>query len=161
MSVAREWLYAFVDARYRPGLGVHRLDGGGRMDSFEQVIASILERRGYWTRTCGKVDLERDEKLAIGRASSPRWELDVVGYRGRDNQLLVLECKSYLDSFGVRSGTFAGKNAKDEKRYKLFFEPVLREVVLQRLIKQLVQSGFCAEAPRVTLESRRREDSRR
>ncbi len=43
------------------------------MDSFEQVIASILERRGFWTRTSVKVELEREEKHAIGRPSSPRF----------------------------------------------------------------------------------------
>jgi hypothetical protein len=120
------------------------------MDSFEQVVASILERRGYWTRTSVKVDLEPDEKRAIGRASSPRWELDVVGYSGRDNELLVLECKSFLDSNGVRSDTFVGKNGKDEKKYKLFFEDTLREVVLGRLVKQLIQHGFCPATPRVS-----------
>ena len=121
------------------------------MDSFEQVVASILERRGYWTRTSVKVDLTREEKHAIDRPSSPRWELDVVGYRGFDHHLLVLECKSYLDSHGVRVETFDGNNPEDEKRYKLFFDDTLREVVLARLVKQLVEQGFCPPEPRLTL----------
>jgi len=120
------------------------------MDSFEHVVAAILERKGYWTRTCVKVALEPEEKRAIGRASSPRWELDVVGYQGRDNRLLVLECKSFLDSYGVRTATFAGRKAKDEKRYKLFFEHTLREVVLGRLVKQLIGSRFCAPNPKLS-----------
>jgi hypothetical protein len=120
------------------------------MDSFEQVVASILERKGYWTRTALKVALEPEDKHAIDRPSSPRCELDVVGYSGRDNHLVILECKSFLDSPGVRSGTFAGNNPKDEKRYKLFFEDTLRKVVLKRLVKQLVHHGFCAPRPRVT-----------
>src|SRR5216684_6553868 len=78
-------------------------------------------------------------------------ELDVVGYQGRDNQLPVLECRSLLDSYGVRVETFAGKNAKNQKRYKLFFEKSLREVVLGRLVKQLVHQGFCPPNPPVTL----------
>jgi hypothetical protein len=32
----------------------------------------------------------------IGRHSSPRWEVDIVAYRGRDNLLQVVECKSYI-----------------------------------------------------------------
>lgn len=120
------------------------------MDSFEQVVAAILERKGYWTRTCVKVELTREEKIAIGRPSSPRWELDVVGYQGRDNHLMVLECKSYLDSYGVRTETFAGNNLKNEDRYKLFFDPNLREVILGRLVKQLLQQGSCAADPRVS-----------
>src|SRR2546427_7588815 len=101
------------------------------MDSFEQVIASILERNGFWTRTAVKVDLTPEDKRAIGRASSPRWELDVVAYRGSDNLLRVIECKSYLDSYGVRAATFAGKNQKDVTHYKLFFEYGLLEEVLR------------------------------
>ncbi len=119
------------------------------MDSFEKVIADILERKGYWTRICVKVGLTKEDKIAIGRPSSPRWELDVVGYRGHDNELLVLECKSYLDSPGVDVATFAGKNKEDEKRYKLFFEQKLRNVVLNRLSKQLVDEGFCAPRPKI------------
>lgn len=121
------------------------------MDSFEQVVAAILERKGYWTRTSLKVTLDKEEKRRIGRFSSPRWELDIVGYQGHENHLLVLECKSFLDSYGVRAATFAGGNPKDEKRYKLFFEDTLREVVLGRLVKQLVDEGFCAPKPRLTL----------
>ena len=121
------------------------------MDSFEAVVAAILERRGYWTQTSVKVDLTKAEKRAIGRHSSPRWELDVVAYRGASNELLVLECKSFLDSPGVQCSTFAGKNPKDAKRYKLFFDATLRRVVLNRLQKQFVEKGFCAKKPRVTL----------
>jgi len=68
------------------------------MDSFEQVVATILGRNGYWVRTSVKVALTPDEKREIGRPSAPRWELDVVAYSGSRNELLVVECKSYLDS---------------------------------------------------------------
>src|SRR4051812_43269309 len=120
------------------------------MDSFEQVIAAILQRRGYWTQTSVKVGLTADEKQAIGRPSSPRWEIDVVGYRGATNELLALECKSFLDSPGVSVRTFEGKNTKDEGKYKLFFDDTLRAVVLGRLVRQLVDDGFCAKEPSVT-----------
>ena len=50
------------------------------MDSFEAVVAAILNRQGYWTQTCVKVELTKSEKVEIGRHSSPRWELDVVAY---------------------------------------------------------------------------------
>jgi hypothetical protein len=49
------------------------------MDSFEHVIAAILQRRGYWTQTSLKVGLTAEEKKVVGRPSSPRWEIDVVG----------------------------------------------------------------------------------
>ena len=68
------------------------------MDSFEQVVATILGRDGYWVRTSVKVALPPDEKREIDRPSAPRWELDVVAYSGSRNELLVVECKSYLVS---------------------------------------------------------------
>ena len=67
------------------------------MDAFEQVVSEILWTEGYWVRTSVKVSLTKEEKRQIGRPSSPRWELDVVAYRGRDNILRVVECKNYLD----------------------------------------------------------------
>lgn len=60
-----------------------------------------------------------DDKHAIGLPSSPRWELDVVAYRARDNQLKVVECKSYLDSPGVKLRGFDASNEKDASQFKL------------------------------------------
>lgn len=121
------------------------------MDSFEQVVATILDRAGYWVRTSVKVPLTAEEKREIGRPSSPRWELDVVAYSGRSNELLVVECKSYLDSAGVRATSFDGSKAEEETRYKLFTDPVLRRVVLGRLEKQLTDDGFCPQGTKATL----------
>ena len=113
------------------------------MDSFEQVVATILDRAGYWTRMSVKVHLTRDDKHAIGRPSSPRWEIDVVAYSGKTNRLLVVECKSYLDSAGVRATSFEGPKAAEETRYKLFSDATLRNVVLSRLEAELAEQGFC------------------
>jgi hypothetical protein len=121
------------------------------VDSFEAVVAAILQRKGYWTQTCVKVELTKEEKREIGRHSAPRWELDVVGYRGRTNELLIVECKSFLDSVGVKAATFEGRDLADQRRYKLFFEPTLRKVVLRRLSRQFVKAGYCAARPKVRL----------
>lgn len=125
----------------------------GRMlvDSFEAVIAAVLQRQGFWTLTSAKVELTKEEKREIGRHSSPRWELDVVAYRGSDNYLRVIECKSYLDSSGVDCGAFSGKNKKAQERYKLFFDDTLRSVVLRRLESQLVDGKFCRKNPKIQL----------
>src|SRR5262249_33558674 len=103
------------------------------MDAFEAVVASILQRQGYWTLTSVKVELTKAEKRAVGRHSSPRWELDIVAYRGGYNELRVVECKSFLDSPGVECCAFDGTNADAARRYKLFCEPTLRRVVFRRL----------------------------
>lgn len=121
------------------------------MDAFEQVVSEILWMDGYWVRTSVKVDLTKEEKVLIGRPCSPRWELDIVGYCGRENVLLVMECKSYFDSRGVVLRAFDGSDSKSAERYKLFVDGRLREVVFGRLRKQLADSGACAPDATVKL----------
>jgi len=119
------------------------------LDSFESIIRTIFESKGYWVKTSFKVNLTKEEKRKIGRPSSPRWELDVVAYKGGSKEILVIECKSYLDSPGVNADGL--KNGKYKERYKLFNEKTLRDVVFNRLLKQLVESGSCSEDTTVKL----------
>ncbi len=112
-------------------------------------MRTIFENKGYWVKTSFKVDLKKEEKRRIGRPSSPRWELDVVAYKGGNKEILVIECKSYLDSPGVNADGL--KNGKYKERYKLFNEQTLREVVFARLLSQLVESGSCSEDTTVRL----------
>lgn len=105
-------------------------------------MAEILWAEGYWVRTSVHVNLTKPEKVQIGRPSSPRWELDVVGYRGRDNVLQVIECKSYLDSRGVTAAALSADDAADS-RFKLFVDETLRTVVLRRLVADLAETGAC------------------
>lgn len=121
------------------------------MDAFESVVAMILEGQGYWVRTSYKVAITKAEKVAIGRPSSPRWELDVVAYKPGQNELLVVECKSYLDSYGVRYSGFRTGEQDGTGRYKLFNEPKTWEVVSRRLVHQLAEKGLILPEPRVQL----------
>ena len=120
------------------------------MEAFEAVIATLLRTEGYWVWPSFKVDLTKEEKREIGRHSSPRWELDLLGYKGSTNELLVVECKSFLNSPGV-SSTFLLPGSTDARRYKLFTEPTTREVVFRRLIRQLREMGACAPEPKLQL----------
>src|SRR6266481_1477850 len=121
------------------------------MDAFEQIVSEILWMEGYWVRTSVKVELTKEEKKAIGRPSSPRWELDIVAYSGRDNLLRVVECKSYLDSRGVALRAFDGSDAKFAERFKLFSDEQLQNVVFGRLRQQFADSGACAPNATVKL----------
>lgn len=121
------------------------------MDSFEQVVAEILWRKGYWVRTSVKVELTKAEKREIGLPSSPRWELDVVAYKASENALLVVECKSYLDSPGVKFHGFDGSNEKAASRFKLFNKSTVRNVIFNRLKKQLAELGSSLPDPAITL----------
>lgn len=105
------------------------------MDAFEQVVSEMLWMDGFWVQTSVKVNLTPKEKGSVGKLTMPRPELDIVAYRGRDNLLYVVECKSFINS---RSVTFAGVSGADNAtagRYKLFSDanPTLRKVVFNRL----------------------------
>lgn len=118
------------------------------MDAFESLIALLLRRNGYWTVTNLKVELTKAEKRAIGTPSAPRWEIDVVAFKGATNELLAVECKSFLDSTGVvfRHGTFDPPD-----RYKMFSREKTRTVVLEAMTRQLRHSGACDANAKVKL----------
>lgn len=119
------------------------------MDAFEQLVAELFFAEGYWVQTSVKVDLTKEEKAAIGRRSSPRWEIDVVAYQAATNELLAIECKSFLDSTGVQWAELQDGHAS--KRYKLFREPRLREIVLERLRVQMIDARRCHEGATIRL----------
>jgi hypothetical protein len=122
--------------------------GGRGMDAFEHLVSEILWEKGFWVRTSVKVDLTKEDKLRIGKLHTPRWEIDIVAYSGRDNVLRVVECKSFIDSGGVSAKFF---RAAYSKPFKLFTDDTLRETVRARLIEQFVSSGACKPEPKVIL----------
>lgn len=71
----------------------------------------------------------------------PRPELDVVCWKPSKNELLIVECKSYLDSTGVRAEHFHGEEVKDDA-YKILNRTALRELVVRALIRQLRGEGL-------------------
>lgn len=121
------------------------------MHAFEELIAALLQREGYWVSASVKIELTKAQKREIGRPSSPRWELDLVGYRAANNELLILECKSYLDSSGVSLKDLSDPNARYASRYKLFTEPDLRRVIVSNLAEQMIARGACLPSPKVRL----------
>src|SRR3954452_24496400 len=87
------------------------------MDAFEQIAARLFEVQGYWTRIGYAVELTKEQKVAVGQPSLPRPQLDVIAYKPTTNELLVIECKSYLDSPGVKHAGFHGnENAQLKSR---------------------------------------------
>lgn len=121
------------------------------MNAFESLVGQLMEREGYWIRSNYKVNLTKEEKQAIGRPSSPRWEIDLVGYNPVANVLRIIECKSYLDSTGVRARDFNEGGQFNANRYKLFTDRELRSVVLEAIVRQLSEVGACSPEPRIEL----------
>lgn len=121
------------------------------MDAFEQIVKIVLEGQGWWVRQGYKVELTNEEKVAMGRHSSPRWEVDLLAFQPRADRILVVECKSFLDSFGVRASEFLDSDVPTKGRYKLFNEAKLREVVFKRLQAQLVNEGLVLPTSSISL----------
>ena len=121
------------------------------MDSFERLVAGLLEREGYWVRSSYKVMLTKSDKLAIERPTHPRFEIDLVAYKAATNEIRIVECKSYLDSDGVRARAFTAPGDRFAKRFKIFVDAKLRRIVIRRLCRQLEVAGSCRPNPKVEL----------
>lgn len=123
------------------------------MDAFENVVAFLLQRQGYWVWTSFKVELTKAEKRSVGKPSRPRQEIDILAFKPTANKILAIECKSLLNSRGVRAGSVLGKDRKGAKKYKLFTDPPLRNKVFSRLVKQLAHKkiGACRASTKVQL----------
>lgn len=112
------------------------------MDAFEQIAARLFEVQGYWTRIGYAVELTKEQKVAVGQPSLPRPQMDVIAYKPTTNELLIVECKSYLDSFGVMVRGFHGKEDAKKDVYKLFNRARLRDMVISCLVAQLRREGL-------------------
>lgn len=112
------------------------------VDAFETIVARFFEVQGFWTRVGVKVEITKPEKVALDNKSMPRPEIDVVAWKPGTNQLLIIECKSYLDSTGVRVEHLHGDPAYENDKFKLFNRAALRTLVVQALIRQLRAEGL-------------------
>lgn len=121
------------------------------MDAFEQIVARVFEVQGYWTQIGFKVELTKEQKKSIGNPSMPRPEIDIIAYKPAINELLIIECKSYLDSYGLRTAHFDPDDKTYAKYLKLFNRPDLRNLVTSALVSQLKSQGLLAADPKVQL----------
>ena len=117
------------------------------MNAFESLVGAILQSKGYWVLETVKVELTKEEKAAIRRKTSPRWEIDIVAYKPKGNILLAVECKSYLDSTGVNPKALFDQGHRDAKRFKLFTEDDTRQIVFDALVRQLRDNGLLTSTP--------------
>jgi hypothetical protein len=139
------------------------------MDAFEQIVAEVFKSQNYWVQPSVKVILTNTDREAIARTNFesnpevnwerhlknarglPRPEIDLVAYKPQENKLLVIECKSYIDSKGVQAHAFVNPQHKDAERYKLFTRPGYRQVVFQRLLQQFMQTGLILQGAELQL----------
>ena len=126
------------------------------MDVFEKLVGKTLSRRGYWTMQGYTLEnLSAADKKALYNPTMPRVEFDLIAYKPGTNELLALEVKSYLDSFGVHQRDLLVEHPTCKGvRFKEFTVKAYRDLVIRRLHEQLIEQGFVAidsEMPRLGL----------
>jgi hypothetical protein len=85
----------------------------------------------------------------------PRPEIDILAYHPTEDLLWWVECKSYLDSPGVRLAGFLDPDHRDKNRYRVFTDPEFRniasrvlkqQVLAEHLVKPQVKLRYCLVA---------------
>lgn len=89
-----------------------------------------------------KIEITKPEKVALNNASMPRPEIDVIAWKPSINELLIIECKSYLDSTGVRVEHLHGNDDVENDKFKLFNRAALRTTIVAALVRQLRAEGL-------------------
>ena len=115
------------------------------MNAFEDIVKLYLEEKGYWVRQSVKVGISGDDKKALKLSTMPRPEIDLVALNMKENELLLVEVKSFLDSQGVYFDDVIGSEGVESwgaKRYRLFAISKFREVVTERLKEEFLEKGL-------------------
>ena len=121
------------------------------MDHFESIVKTLLEAEGFWIRQSFKVNLSKEEKKAIGKPSMPRPEIDLLAFKFSENTITAYEAKSFLDSPDVMLAHLNAETDAPEGRYKLFTCKKYRSLVLNRLKKNLLETGMANKSTQIKL----------
>lgn len=113
------------------------------MNSFEQIVAKIFESKNYWVKSNVRVELTDKEKIRIMMdkkkgLSLPRPEIDIVAYSPTRNELLIVETKSYFNSFGVKLSEVSRQHSVPKGTFKLITCKNYRQIVTNGLIREFV-----------------------
>ncbi len=119
------------------------------MNAFEDIVKQYLEEEGYWVRQSVKVNISKEEKRGIGTPTMPRPEIDLVALNVKKNELLLVEVKSYLDSYGVYFEAVSDENDEAADRYKLFTDSNFRNIVTKRLRGEYQERGLINENTKI------------
>jgi hypothetical protein len=111
----------------------------------------LLEADHFWVQSSFKVELTLEERRHSGKHSMPRPELDLLALNFEQNEVLVVEAKSFLDSPGVRVEELAGEQDIPDGRYKLFTSERYRKMVFKRLLLQLCGNGMANATTTISL----------
>lgn len=115
------------------------------MNAFEEIVKQYLEGEGYWVRQGVKINISKEDKKEIRLPTMPRPEIDLVALNMKENELLLVEVKSFLDSQGVYYSDVFGLDGPESwgaKRYRLFADSTFRRIVTERLLEEFLEQGL-------------------
>ena len=113
------------------------------MNAFEDIVKLYLEEEGYWVRQSVKVHkITKEDKRNLKTYSMPTPEIDLVAFNMGENELLLVEVKSLLNSYGVHFEAVSGKAERDKRGYKLFYWDLYRKIITERLIEEYLEQGL-------------------
>ena len=121
------------------------------MEAFEDIVRRYLENQGYWVRQSVKVHISKEDKVTIGKYSMPTPEVDLVALNLERNELLLIEAKSFLDSYGVSYKSVSDPTDKNAYRYKLFTNHAFKKIVTNQLKKQFIDQGLINSDTKINL----------
>jgi len=112
------------------------------VNAFESIVKLYLEEEGYWVRQSVKVPISKGDKVALDLPSMPTPEIDLVALNAKKNELLLVEAKSLLGSYGVYYEAVADAKDKLADRYRLFTNSRFREIVTRVLREDYLERGL-------------------
>ena len=119
------------------------------MNAFETIVKVFLEEKGYWVRQSVKARISKEDKVALDLPSMPTPEVDLVALNLKENELLLVEAKSLLGSYGVYYEAVSDKKDKLAERYRLFTNRKFREVVTKALREDYLERGLINEKTKI------------
>ncbi len=119
------------------------------MNAFENIVTQYLESEGYWVRQSVKVEISKEDKRALDLPTMPRPEIDLVALDVKENELLLIEVKSLLDSYGVYFEAVSDEKDELAERYRLFTNSKFREIVTKRLREEYLKQGLINEDTKI------------
>lgn len=122
-----------------------------RLESFEHIVGVFLEQQEYWVRHSVKIELSKEERKKLGKKmiNTPRPEIDIVAYQPEEDELILIEVKSFLDSDGVKINDLSGKKSREKKRYKLLNDKKYQKLITDSLTRQFLKKRLIKESTKI------------
>jgi hypothetical protein len=119
------------------------------MNAFESIVKLYLEEKGYWVRQSVKAHISKEDKVALGLPSMPTPEIDLVALNVKENELLLVEAKSLLGSYGVYYEAVSDEKNELAERYRLFTNKKFRKVVTRALQEEYLERGLINQKTKI------------